>query len=203
MKAWRLEKLDDAINEYKNVLDRNPQNAAAAKGITRAYYLKAQKEATGAFVVSNEYEQADHYIQNAIQMNPNDMELRLAQAKLRSLSGKQIDLASIGTPHNDGERVAYAEALMAQNKFAEARDQMNIVIGNANDAKQTFAVADLALMIRDLDSADSAYRKAAAFPGGQERSKRGLDLVAKARESARQDLTLADDLAKETAGKCC
>ncbi|HIA52984.1 MAG TPA: tetratricopeptide repeat protein [Candidatus Melainabacteria bacterium] len=192
----RVEKLDDAIKEYTTVMDQNPNNAVAAKGLTRAYYLKANKEATGAFFVSNEYESAKRMLDQAVRLNPNDMELRLAQAKLRSLSGETVDLNSIGAPTNDGERIAYAEALLAQNKFKESDEQMNRVISNAADAKQTFAVADLALMIKDLPSAEAAYRKASAFPGGAERAKRGMDLIAKQKEVARQDLTLADDLAK-------
>lgn len=195
--SLRIEKLDDAMKEYKSTLDQNPGNASAVKGLTRCYYLKAQKEATGAFTVSNEYEDADHMIAQAIQLNPNDMELRLAQAKLRALSGAPVDLSTVGSPKNDGERIAYAEALLAQNRFKDASAQMNTVIGNATDAKQTFAVADLALMIKDLDDAEAAYRKAQSFPGGEERAKRGLALVAKEREETRQDLTMADDLARK------
>src|SRR5262249_53967187 len=74
---------------------------------------------------------------------------------------------------------------------------MNTVITNARDARQTFAIADLALMIRDLDSAEAAYRKAATFPGGDQRAKRGQSQVAKAREVARKDLTFADDLSRK------
>lgn len=74
---------------------------------------------------------------------------------------------------------------------------MNQVIMSSTDMKQTFAVGDLALMIKDLDAADAAYKKAATYPGGEERAKRGSSLVAKAREEARQDLTLADDLARK------
>lgn len=192
----RVEKLDDAIKEYQTVMDQAPNNAVAAKGLTRAYYLKANKEATGAFFVSNEYENAKRYLDQAVRLNPNDMELRLAQAKLRSLSGETVDLNSLGTPTNDGERIAYAEACLAQNKFKEANDQMAQVINNATTAKGTFAVADLALMIKDLPSAEAAYKKAGAFPGGAERAKRGMDLIAKQKDVARQDLTLADDLAK-------
>ncbi|HEY9785440.1 MAG TPA: tetratricopeptide repeat protein [Candidatus Obscuribacterales bacterium] len=194
--SLRLEKLDDAIKEYKTVLDADQQNAAAAKGITRAYYLKANKEATGAFFVSNEYENAKRMLAQAVRLNPNDMELRLAEAKLRSLSGEAVDLKSIGTPTTMGERIAYAEACLAQNKYKEADEQMNMVLSSVNDAKQTFAVADLALMIKDLPNAEAAYKKAAAFPGGEERAKRGMDLVNKQKDMARQDLTLADDLAK-------
>lgn len=191
-----LEKLDDAIKEYNTCMNLNPSDSGAAKGLTRAYYLKAAKESGGAFFVSNDFESAKRQIEKAIQLNPNDMELRLAMAKIRSMSGEQVDLNSIGAPKTDGERVAYAEALLAQNKFKDSQDQMNIVIGNAADPKQAFSVADLALMIKDLDSADAAYKKAGTFAGGEERSRRGLDLVKKAREGSRQDLTLATDLAK-------
>lgn len=195
--SLKLEKLDDAIKEYKGVLDSNPGNAPAASGLTRAYYMKANKEANSAFFTSNEYENARNYIDQTVKMNPNNMELRLAQAKLRAMSGEKVDLSQIGAPTNDGERIAYAEALLAQNKFKDADAQMNQVIGSAQDAKQTFAVADLALMIKDIPSAEAAYKKAASFPGGAERAKRGLDQVDRAKDAARQDLTLADDLSKK------
>lgn len=193
----KLEKLDDAIKEYTNVMNMDPKNAQAAKGLTRAYYLKSAKEASSAFFASNEYEQAQRMLDQAIALNPNDMELRLAAAKFRAMSGAPIDLAALGAPKTDGERVAYAEALLAQNKFSESREQMNIVLANANTAKQVFAVGDLALMIKDYDSAESAYKKGATFAGSEERAKRGQALTAKAKDQARQDLTLADDLARK------
>jgi tetratricopeptide (TPR) repeat protein len=193
----RLEKLDDAIKEYQTTLQMDAKNSQAAKGLTRAYYLKSSKEASSAFFASNEYEQAQHMLDSAIALNPNDMELRLAAAKFRAMSGQPVDLASIGTPTTDGERVAFAEALLAQNKFQESAEQMHIVLANANDAKQAFAVADLALMIKDMDTAEAGYKKGSTFAGGEERAKRGLALTAKAKDGARQDLTLADDLSRK------
>lgn len=94
--SLRLEKLDEAIKEYSLVMQTNPQNAIAAKGITRAFYLKSQKEISGAYFASNEFEQAHSVLKKAIRLNPNDMELRLAEAKLRSLSGERVDLTKIG-----------------------------------------------------------------------------------------------------------
>lgn len=195
--SLRLEKLDDAIKEYDWVMSNAQQSAGpAAKGLTRAYYLKSTKEAGGAFIASNEFEEAKHLIEKAVALSPNDMELRLAQAKLAAISGEPIDLKSVGTPKTEGERIAYAEALLAQNNFKEAQEQMNQVITSATDAKQTFAVGDLALMIKDLDSAETAYKKGAEFPGGAERAKRCLAMVTKVRNAAKQDLTLANDLEK-------
>ncbi len=195
--SLKLEKLDDAIKEYSLVLEKSPQDAQAAQGLTRGYYLKANKDATSAFFVSNEYENAKGMIDKAVAMNPNNMELRLAQMKMRIMAGEPVDLKSIQPPTNDGERIAYAEALLAQDKFAEADQQMATVINNAPDAKSAFAVADLSLMIKDLKNAEAAFKKASTFPGGEARVKRGMNQVAKARDVAKQDLTLADDLSRK------
>lgn len=195
--ALKLEKTDDAIKEYTTVLQIQPGNADAVKGMTRGYVLKAQKDAMGAFFLSNNFEQAEGMIQQAIKMNPNDMELRLVDAKFRAMSGKQVDLSTIGTPTNDPERIAYAEALTAQFRFDEAAQQMQTVINNSNDSKQLLAVADISLMDRDLDSAQAAYTKASSLPDASARAKRGLDQVAKARDNARQELTFANDLARK------
>jgi tetratricopeptide (TPR) repeat protein len=194
--SLRLEKLDDAVKEFETVLASAPRSSAAVDGLTRTYYLKAQKEATGAFISTNEFERAQQMIQRAIQMNPNSMQLRLAQAKLRAISGAKVDLSRMGMPTNDPERIDYAEVLLAQNKFQEAKAQMDIVIANANNPRDVFAIGDLALMIKDLDSANAAYQKAMSVPGNEERAKRGLDMVAKARDESRQDLTLANDLSR-------
>lgn len=194
--SLKLEKLDDAIKAYEAVLTRAPRSSQAVEGLTRAFYLKSQKQATSAFVSSNDYEQAEEMVARAIRLNPNSMQLRLAQAKMRALSGESVDLKSIGQPRNDSERISYAEALLAQNKFAEASEQMNYVIGNTNTNNELCPIADLALMIRDLNSAEQAYKKVGTLPGGEKRASRGLAQVAKARESVKEDLTLADDLAR-------
>lgn len=189
-----VEKLDDAIKSYRQCLSLMPDNVNAVEGLTRGLYLKAAKEGQGAFIATNDFESAEQQIQEAISLRPNDMMLRLADAKLRAMSGKPVDLAAIGAPRSDGERIAYAEALMAQNKFQEATENLNIVINNARDYKQTFAVADLAAMIKDHSAAEAAYKKGATMPGGEARAKRGLANVAKTREVARKDLTMARDL---------
>jgi len=195
----RLEKTDDALKEYTTVLGFAPGDVAAVKGMTRTLMIKAQKEANGAFFVSNNFESAENFIQRAIQLNPNDMELRLADAKLRAISGKPVDLSTIGTPTNDPQRIAYAEACLAQFKYQEATQAFETVIANCTTSAQAFAVADMALMIRDLDSADSAYKRGGTFSDedAAARSKRGLNNVATARDKARQALTLGQDLSRK------
>jgi tetratricopeptide (TPR) repeat protein len=194
----RSEKLDDALKEYNVVLNYAPGDVAAVNGMTTGLMLKSQKEASGAFFVSNNFEAAERMVQQAIKMNPNNLQLRLADAKLRALSGVPVNLTQVGTPTNDPERIAYAQACEAQFKFQDAAQAMNTVIQDCQNANDTFAVADMSLLIHDLDSANAAYQKAGTFPGQDTsaRAQRGLSNVSQARDKAKQSLTLATDLAR-------
>ncbi|PWU00078.1 MAG: hypothetical protein C5B53_04670 [Candidatus Melainabacteria bacterium] len=51
-------------------------------------------------------------------------------------------------------------------------------------------------MIKDLDSAERAFKKAGSIPGGEKRAARGLAQVAKARKAVKEDVTMAQDLAR-------
>lgn len=193
----KLEKADDAIKGYRTILQMSPNDNRAVKGLSQALYLKAQKAAVGALLASNDYETALKTLDEAIKLNPDDMELRLSQAKLMSLSGTKPDLSKLGTPQSDGERVAAAEALMAQGDFQQCSSYMQAVIGKLNDPKQSFAVADVALMIKDLDDAESAYKKAESLSGNPDRVQRGLAEIARLRKSALDNVKVADELAKK------
>ncbi len=194
-----LGKSDDALKEYTTVLNASPGDVPAVNGMTRALTLKAQKEAQGAYFLSNNFESAETYIHKAIKLNPNSLELRLADAKLRAMSGQPVDLSTVGTPTTDPERIAYAEAALAQYKFQDSSQAMATVIENCQTANQVFAVADMAMLTRDLDSAETAYRKGGSFSGTEaaSRSQRGLAQVATARQKSKEDLTLAKDLASK------
>lgn len=196
--ALRLEKTDDALKEYTTVLGLAPSDTRAVEGMTRTLLIKAQKEANGAYFVSNNFESAENFIQRAIQLNPNNMELRLADAKLRALSGQPVDLSTVGVPTNDAQRIAYAEACLAQFKYQEATQAMQTVIGNCATAADTFSVADMALLIRDIDDAEAAYTKAGTFndDDASARSKRGLAACATARQKAKESLDMGQDFVK-------
>jgi len=197
----RLEKPDDAITAYRTILQMSPNNPQAVKGLSQALYQKAQKAAVGAMLASNDYESAMSTLNEAIKLNPSDMELLLAKAKLMSLSGTKPDLSKMAQPTNDGEKVAYAEALLASGEFQKESDMLKSVVNDQTDAKQTFALADIAVMIRDLDNAETAYKKAlslgTSLPGASERGQRGLDQISQLRKNAQDNLTVANELSKK------
>jgi len=190
----KLEKADDAIKNYQTILSMSPNNPHAVKGLTQALTIKAQKAAAGALLASNDYESALKTLGEAMKLNPNDMELRLAQAKLMSLAGTKLDLSQIGQPTNDGERVAYAEALMAQGEYDKASATINDILARQNDPVQVLAVADLATMMDDLDNADAAFKKAQSMGASADRVSRGFAQVAKLRQQATNDVKVGNEL---------
>jgi tetratricopeptide (TPR) repeat protein len=103
----------------------------------------------------------------------------------------------MGDPQNNGEKLAYAEALMAQGEFQKATDMMKTVVNSVNDPKQAFAVADVAMLNKDLDNAEAAYKKAITLSGAPERAQRGLDEVARLRKVSKDDVIVADELFKK------
>jgi tetratricopeptide (TPR) repeat protein len=125
------------------------------------------------------------------------MELRLAKAKLSSLSGITADPTKIVQPTNDGDRIGYAEALMGAGSFKAANDQLTAVINDQTDAKQAYAVGDIASMMKSLESAEAAYKKGIALGGAPDRGQRGLAKVAQLRQTAQDTLKIANELAKK------
>ncbi len=194
--SLRIDKFDEAIKNFELASAAAPSAAAPVEGLTRALYLKAQRESSGAYFASNDYGQANILIQRAIKLNPTDVQLRLVEAKLRALSGQPLGISKLPLPQTDADRPAFAETLMAQGKYNEAADQMMKAIHSTSNPAQLFAIGDLALIIKDLSSAELAYKRASGFVGQAERANRGMDLIFKAREEAKQNLNLANDLSR-------
>lgn len=192
----QLERPDDAIKEYRAILQLSADDSNAIKGLSQALYLKAQKATVGAMLASNDYSTATKALAEAIKLSPTDMELRLAQLKLASLSGASApDISTLTAPTNDGDRVIYAQALMAANQFQNANQQLTTVMADLTDAKQLLALGDMAVMIRALDCADAAYKKALSVGAPADRVQAGTNKSAQLRQASIDANKVADELA--------
>jgi tetratricopeptide (TPR) repeat protein len=193
----QLERPDQAIEGYRTILQMSANDNNAIKGLSQALFLKAQKATVGAMLQSNDYDTANKALSEAVKLNPNDMELRLAKAKLDSLSGAVVDPTKIVAPTTDGDRVAYAQALMSAGSFKAANDQLTLVLNNQTDPKQILALGDLAVMIKSLDCAEAAYKKAQTLNASSDRVQRGLKHIVQLRQTAADSLKIANELAKK------
>lgn len=193
----QLDKADDAIKQYKIVLQMSPSYTPALKGLTQALYLKSQKAAAGAVLQTNDYDTAFKAIDEAIKINPNDMELLLGKAKLMSLSGQKPDLSQMHTPTNEAETVAFAAALRMAGDFTKGSTMLAGVVNAQTDPKQSYALGDMAVMMRDLPNAEAAYKKGQSLSGSPDRGQRGLTQISQLRKTAQDELVVADELTKK------
>jgi tetratricopeptide (TPR) repeat protein len=187
-------KISQAIVDYEVVLTSQPGNADAALGLLRAFYVRSLKESMGGFARSSEYDRAKSLINNAGKEAPADLSFRYAAAGMSALSGQLPSLEQIGPPKTDTDRIALAEALLAEHKFRDADDELRRAINDASNVKEALHLADLAISMSALDSAESAYRKALTYVNGDTRARQGLDAVNKMRQTAHDDYSQGDEL---------
>lgn len=190
----KMGRVDDAITQFESVL-KAKSDPEVVHELTQALYLKSRSESQDAFVASSDYETAEATLTRAIKLQPNDLKLRLALAKLHSIAGKPANLAHVGTPRTVPEKISYAEALLAQNQFDKSFEQMQDVIKNTKSASDAVALAEIAMLNMDHESAALAFAKAAEL-GDSQRAQFGIAAINRLRQSANERLHLADDLAK-------
>jgi tetratricopeptide (TPR) repeat protein len=90
-----------------------------------------------------------------------EAQLMLGESPKQALALLKNHLAS--HPDNDEVRLFYARALMAQNRFAEARVEFKHLLGSHPDSSElAIAVALLSLQMGELDQAEQGLRQALA-----------------------------------------
>ena len=189
----RLGKISQAIADYEIVLAVNPASSEAARGLARAFYVRSIRESTGGFVRSDEFTKARDLLNKAVAANPNNLQIRYAQAALSSLSSQFPNLEQLPQPVSVEDKAALGEAYLAQNKFKESDELLRKAFNESTDAQVVFSIADNALATSDLDVAETAYRRALAFVNSDTRGRQGLEVVARARQDGKQAFNQAQD----------
>ena len=192
----RAGRYDEAVADYQAVLAASPKTLEAAQGLVRALYVKSQKEPTAGFERSGDYLRTKALLTQVLEANPDSLIVKYAIGELGAIAGENPSLDTIGVPKTDAERLALAEADLAETKFAEADDLFKRAIYSATKARDAFAIADLAYSLRAMDAADQAFRKGLTFVNADTRARKGLDACTAARQAAQQDFQQAEDLYK-------
>lgn len=188
---------EDALQNYQAVLERWPTNLEAARGIVRSYHVSWLNQSIASPLAKADWKKADAALERAALSLPENNQLKYARLELKSLAGGEVDWQSVELPRTDEERLAYAEALLAQNRYKGANEQYQAVLGLANTSKQVFKLADVALLLRALDAAYAGYSKAESLPNCAGRAKRGMEAVSKHKETAVAATAEADSLARK------
>jgi len=191
----RLDRVDDALREYRALSAANPGDLAIEIGLTSAYYAKVLRT-SGPVVTSTPEFQADaqRLAQVAKTTKPANQGLLLVDAVMKSLAGQNPDMTFLLAPSTLPTRLLYGELLLTQGKFNEASNVFSAAAINSTSASDVMEIAEFALVARDLDSADLAFRRAVTFVAEEQRGRHGLTLVGATRDEATQSLSSATTL---------
>jgi len=192
----RLDRSDDALREYRALVTKDPADLAAEIGLTCAYYCKVLRTSASAVAATPEFQaDAQRLAQVAKTAKPPNQGLLLADAVMKSLAGQTPDMAFLLTPATLPTRLLYGELLLTQGKFSDADNVFAQAAINSTSADDVMDIAEFTLVVRALDSADVAFRRAVTFVSKEQPGRHGLQLVGATRDEANQSLASATILA--------
>lgn len=201
--ALTVDKPDQALQFYKESLKENPKDPEAINGISQALTVVAQKQANWSQTMGSDSDlmNAEHSIQEALRMNPNDLRLHLANLRISQLAGKPAMSESelnrlVGqAPHNEAEQMMQGEAFLALGRYQEA-DQVfsNLIQRAGNNSDKLLVIGDTLKVNGDLSGASNAYKAALVAEPGNLKAQRGLDRIEKAAAESQKTLRTAKAL---------
>ena len=143
-------KYNDAIKYYSQLVDDKVYQEEALKGLATSYFELAKGSAdTALFGSQKELFVAYDYINKAIALNPNDLELYLAKLKLakitnQPLASEEILNKIINSPSTTvPDLVAKGDAYATLNRYREARNNYEFAAESTKNMTEDLYLAEI------------------------------------------------------------
>ena len=151
---------------YSVITQESKLYQEALKGLADTYWAEAKDIISNSQVVSSEkLYQAREKLDSAIELNPSDVELRLAKLKLDKIIGiersdKEIKAIIDSTPNSVAEYVVKGEAYTVEGEFVLARGEYKKALDMAKSVDEYKYLAEFFTFNKNYDYALDALNKA-------------------------------------------
>ena len=138
----------------------------ALKGLADTYWAEAKDIISNSSVISAEkLYQAREKLDAAIDINPSDVELRLAKLKLDKIIGvertdKELQAIIASEPHNVAEYIVKGEALCVEGEYVLAKEEYEKALKAATSLDEYKYLAEFFTFNKNYDLALDALNKA-------------------------------------------
>lgn len=194
-------KPQEAVSYYKKIINDTVYSTYALKGLANAYFCMAKDIASNAFISACDYDEAKEAILQAINTNPNDLQLYLALLKLSAKNPEiqQLYLSQILNKSNNSpvSSVLKGEAYLLCNDYKNSQKEFENAIENIKDYKNCIYMGEIFILNRQYNHAMSAFYKALELKPNGKRAKMGLYIVASNKKIADSHYKIAKDYYKE------
>jgi tetratricopeptide (TPR) repeat protein len=200
--ALTVNKPDQAIQYYNEVLKNDASNPEALRGLSLAYTMQAEDMSSKQTVGGPDaLVDAEEAINKALKANPDDISLNLAKVRIERLNGKPAEAMETlqritqTEAHTDNEKIAKAEAYFALGQYQQSDEMFRSMLNQyQGDVPRQLVLADTLKMNGDLDMAAEVYQAIRAQHPESLKAERGLQRINIQRDDARKKYTLAEAL---------
>jgi len=184
----RMGKLDDAMHEYQTVLTMDSLNSSAWRGGATAYYARILRSSPSILALNPEFVSTSQRVTALLKNNSTNQALQLMNLILRAIAGGTADLPPNTELKSLDDKLLHSILLLIQTRYTDAGLALASATNSSTTADDVAVAADTCYVLRQLDSADGAYRRLAIFAGSDRRAQIGLAAVAALRNDATANL---------------
>jgi tetratricopeptide (TPR) repeat protein len=201
--ALMVDKPDQAVQYYQESLKANPNDAEALNGFSQALTVVAQKTVTSGQAMGSESSivNAEQSIQQALELNPNDLRLHLAHLRIAQLAGKpaasdaELSRLVANPPRNEAEEMIQGEAFLSLGRYDEADKVFNTLMEKASrDPDKLLVIGDTLKGNGDLLRAKDAYQAVLNVEPNNLKATRGIQRIERAQAEADKVVRMAGAL---------
>lgn len=184
-------KYAQAINVYSSLVGIDKYNDAAVKGLANAYYGQAQISSAKALVSSKKdlYKALD-YINKAIVINNQDLELYLAKLKITKLTNQppitKIEIHRIisAPTATVADAVVKGEAYLILYDYQNAEKSFDTAINLSNNPQDDLYLSEILIYNKQYDCAEKILKKALQKDSQNQVALDDLDYIHKSKKYA-------------------
>lgn len=184
-------KYNQALKIYSELVGVDGYNDKAIIGLANTYYAQAQVCSSKSFLASNKdlYKALD-YLNKAIALKGQDLELHLAKLKLSKITN-QPDLAKVELDKivNSGandlvSNVIKGEAYLALNNYPEAKKAFSDAVKQSQTAQDDLYLSEIFIYHKQYSSAEEVIQKILKIDSQNQQALNDMDYIQKSKKSA-------------------
>lgn len=182
--SLNIGKTEQAIKYYNDLLNVPNYKIAAIKGLSKAYFEKAKQLNNQASITSEaDYHDLERNIEQAIQNDPDNIELYLALLRVSKISHQEDQSAFymksiLDNPKNSKiSSIVKGEAYLTSNDYSNAEREFINALNQTNNKEDLLRLAQIFTINRAYISAKNAADKVLSMDPNNVKAKRILDRI--------------------------
>ena len=197
--SLNIGKTEQAIKYYKDLLNVPNYKVAALQGLSKAYFVRSKELNADASIASElGYVDIEESIKQAIQYDPNNLELYLALLRVARVSHNDNNSAMYmkniieNTKNSKINHIVKGEAYITCNDYSNAEREFLNALNQTNNKEDLLRLAQIYTMDRAYISAKNAVDKVLSMEPNNLKAGRILERIRRNEEQSLSRMKIAE-----------